>query len=429
MIAGTFFLGLMALIGIGAPIAFAMAIVGALGLMWAGGPSAVLAILSSTPHEAAIVYEFVTIPMFLLMAEFVLRSGVTDDLFKAGAAWFGRIPGGLGIATAFSGAGFGAICGSSTASAATLSSTSLPAMMKHGYEMRMAAGAVSISGTLAMLIPPSIAMVIYGLIADVNISRLLMAGIVPGLIVMFAIMATCYLLVKLDPSRAPISEPVPFIEKIRVLKLVFPVLLLFGAVTGVIYTGIATPTEASATGALFAAILYYQRRGLKAGNAEMGELLGRAARTSCMVAFIIVGAKLFSTFFALTQSTQGLIGWIGGLDVAPWVIILGLVLMYLLLGCFMDQMAILVLTVPIVAPLVASLGYDLVWFGVIMIVVAELGMVTPPIGLNCFVVSKYSGTPVSEVFRGTWPYVLTQGVAIAILLLFPQLTLWLPNQM
>ena len=295
--------------------------------------------------------------------------------------------------------------------------------------MKTSIATVSISGTLAMLIPPSIAMVIYGLIAGVNISRLLMAGIIPGLIVMFTIMATCYFLVKLDPRRAPLSEPVSLIEKLRVLKLILPVLLLFSAVTGVIYTGIATPTEASATGALFAAILYFMRRGWKAGTAEMGELVGRAARTSCMVAFIIVGAKLFSTFFALTQSTQALIGWIGGLDMAPWVIILALVAMYLALGCFMDQMAILVLTVPIVAPLVHSLGYDLVWFGVIMIVVAELGMVTPPVGLNCFVVSKYSNTPVSEVFRGTLPYVVTQGIAIAILLLFPQLTLWLPNQM
>jgi tripartite ATP-independent transporter DctM subunit len=189
MIAAVVLAVLFGLLVIGAPIAFSLAIAGALGLLWVGGPQAVLAIFSSMPRESAIVFEFVTIPMFLLMAEFVLRSGVAHDLFKAAAAWVGRIPGGLGMATALAGAGFGAICGSSTASAATLSSTSLPSMLSQGYDSRMAAGVVAISGTLAMLIPPSIAMVVYGLLADVNIARLLIAGIVPGLLVTLTIMA------------------------------------------------------------------------------------------------------------------------------------------------------------------------------------------------------------------------------------------------
>lgn len=427
MAAAGFFIGLLGLIALGAPIAFATAIIGAVGLLWVGGADALILMLSSMSRESASVYEFVTIPMFILMAEFVLRSGVTDDLFKAGAAWFGRFPGGLGIATAFSGAGFGAICGSSAASAATLSSTSLPAMLKHGYEPSMAGGCVAASGTLAMLIPPSIAIVVYGLIAEVNIGRMLLGGVVPSILVTLAIVVTIYTLARLNPSRAPLSEPVPLSEKLQLLKSVFPVLVLFGAITGVIYSGIATPTEASAMGALFAAILYVARG--RFSLSSLVELTSKAARTSCMFAFIIFGAKLFATFFALTHVTQNVIGWVGAQDVAPWLIIVALVIMFLLIGLIMDQMAILVLTVPIVAPLVSSLGFDLIWFGIIMIVVAEIGMITPPVGLNCFIVSKYSKTPVSTIFKGSLPYVVAQLVVIALLLFFPKLILWLPSQM
>ncbi|BCN40507.1 C4-dicarboxylate ABC transporter permease [Alicycliphilus denitrificans] len=418
---------LFTLLLLGAPIGFALILSGFAGILWVGGTTAALGVLASVPHELAGKFEFLTIPMFLLMAEFVLRSGVADDLFKVAAAWTGRVPGGLGMATALSGAGFGAICGSSTASAATLSATSLPAMLKHGYERRMAAGVVAISGTLAMLIPPSIAMIIYGLLADVNIGKLLIAGVVPAVLVTAAIMLTTYVLAKRDPSCAPLSAKVTWGEKFRLLRLVAPMLVLMMAVTGVIYTGVATPTEASAMGALVSAILYFMRG--RRTWAEVADLFGRATRTSCMVAIILLGAHVFTVFFALTQTTQSLIGWVGALPVEPWVIIVALTLMYLVLGCFLDQIAILVLTVPIVAPLVSSLGFDLIWFGVIKIVTAELGMVTPPLGLNCFVVSKYSRTPVQDVFRGTLPHVAAHLVVLAVLLLFPALSLWLPSQM
>jgi C4-dicarboxylate transporter, DctM subunit len=219
---------LFALLAAGAPVGFSLAISGAAGLWWVGGANALMGALSTMPHDTAIVFEFMTIPMFLLMAEFVLRSGIADDLFHAAAAWCGRIPGGLGMATALAGAGFGAICGSSTASAATLSSTTLPTMLKHGYEPRMAAGVVAISGTLAMLIPPSIAMVIFGLLAGVNIAKLLVAGIVPGILVTITIMLTTYFLAKQEPRRAPMSEAVPLLERFKLLRLIGPMLLLLG---------------------------------------------------------------------------------------------------------------------------------------------------------------------------------------------------------
>ncbi|MCC6198481.1 MAG: TRAP transporter large permease [Burkholderiales bacterium] len=418
---------LFALLAAGAPVSFALAISGAAGLMWVGGFDAVLGILGTMPHETAKVYEFMTIPMFILMAEFVLRSGIADDLFRAASAWCGRIAGGLGMATALAGAGFGAICGSSTAAAATLSSTSLPAMLKHGYEPRMASGVVAISGTLAMLIPPSIAMVLYGLLAGANIGKLLVAGIVPGIMVMLTIILTTYFLAKQDPTRAPLSEAVPLRERLRLLRLVGPMLILLGAVTLSIYTGFVTPTEASAVGAFFAAVLYFWRA--RRTRAEVHAIVARSTRTSCMLAIILFGAHVFSTFIALTQTTQGIIAWVGGLPVERWMIILVLVFIYIVLGCFMDQAAILVLTTPIVVPLVVSLGYSPIWWGVIVIVTAELGLVTPPLGLNVFVVSKYSKRPVHDVFMGVLPHVVTHLIAIGILLLLPVLSLWLPDRM
>jgi tripartite ATP-independent transporter DctM subunit len=418
---------MFALLAVGMPIGFTLIFCGALGIFWIGGFSAVMGILSTMPRDSAATYEFLAIPMFLLMAEFVLRSGIADDLFQAAAAWFGRVRGGLGIATALAGAGFGAICGSSTASAATLSSTSMPAMLRHGYKREMAAGVVAISGTLAMLIPPSIAMVIYALLADVSIAKMLIAGVIPGILVTLTIALTVYFLAWQDPSRAPLAEKTTMREKLALLRGIGPMLVLLMAVTGAIYTGVATPTEASALGAFVAGVLYFWR-GRRSG-AEAYEVFARATRNSCMLGMILLGAHVFTTFFALTQTTTGIIAWVSGLDVAPFVILLVLVVIYLILGTFMDQMAILVLTVPIVAPLLRSLDIDLVWFGVIKIVTAELGLVTPPLGLNAFVVSKYSNTPVGEVFWGVTPHVIAHFIAIAILLAFPALSLWLPNQM
>lgn len=425
MITATILGLLLLLLVLGMPIGFAMAVAGSAGLYLVGGGTAVLGILTSTPYSTVSVFELLTIPMFLLMGELVLRSGIADDLFRAVAAWVGRVPGGLGMATAIAGAGFGAVCGSSTASAATLSSTSLPAMLKHGYEPKMAAGVVTISGTLAMLIPPSIALIIYGLLADLSIAKLLIAGIVPGILVTLTIILTTYILAKWRPETAPLSESMSFREKISLLRVVGPIVALMFCVTVAIYTGITTPTEASALGALGATIIFF----LRGHRGEFFRAVARATRTTCMIALILIGAHIFGTFFALTQVTQGLIAWVGDLAVAPWVIAVVLIAIYLVLGAFMDQVAILVLTVPVVVPLVGSLGFDQIWFGVIIIVTAELGMVTPPVGLNCFVVSKYAERPLGEVFAGIVPHVIAHFFIIAILLAFPILTLWLPNQM
>ena len=418
---------LFLLLAAGTPVGFAMALSGCVGLYQAGGWPVVAGVLQTTPLSTVSSYELITIPMFLLMADLVLLSGVADDLFTAASAWVGRIPGGLGMATALAGAGFGAICGTSTASAATLSSTSLPAMIRQGYEPKMAAGVVAISGTLAMLLPTSVALIIFGLLAEVNIGRLLVSGIIPALLVTATIMLTILFLVWQDPSRAPTVATVPFRHRFVLLWRVSPMVVLFALVTGTIYSGVATPTEASAFGA-FGALVLAALRG-RVTPASLYRTLLRAAHGTCMIVLIIVGASIFGTFFTLTNVTQDLVAWVGALHTSRWVIIALILCGYIVLGSFMDQIAILVLTVPVVLPLIKSLGFDPIWFGVIKIVTAEVGMITPPIGLNCFIVARYANRPVSEVFSGTWPHFLAHLVAIAILVAFPDIILWLPSHM
>jgi tripartite ATP-independent transporter DctM subunit len=255
MIPAAITLLLFVLLAAGMPVAFALVVSGGIGLYVIGGLQVLAGVITTTPLSTAGTYELISIPMFILMAEFVILSGVADDLFRAASTWVGRVPGGLAMATALAGAGFGAISGSSTASAATLSSTTMPAMLKQGYEPKLAAGVVAISGTLAMLIPPSIALILYGIIADVSIGQLLIGGVIPGILVTLTIMATVWALVAIDPSAAPRGRAHTMGEKIRSLKVVGPMIVLFMLVTGVIYSGIATPTEASGLGAFGAFVL------------------------------------------------------------------------------------------------------------------------------------------------------------------------------
>jgi len=424
------FLALVALFGfltIGVPVGFAMGIAGALGLWTTGGAQMLFGVLDTSPLSTVSSYELITIPMFILMAELVLISGVASDLFRAAAAWVGRVPGGLGMATALAGAGFGAICGSSSASAATLSATSLPAMLDQGYEPKMAAGVVAISGTLSMLLPTSVALVIYGLLAEVNIGKLLVSGIIPAIIVTAIILCTILFLVMRDPSRAPPVKSVPLDEKLRLLWAVGPMVTLFLLITGVIYSGVATPTEASAIGAVGAFLL-----AIRSGKVSTGDLVHafqRAAVGTCMISMILVGASIFSYFFTMTRVTHNLVEWVGMLDVSRWVIIVLILSGYIVLGSFMDQIAILVLTIPVVLPLIKSLGFDPLWFGVVKIVTAEVGMITPPIGLNCFIVARYANRPVVEVFHGILPHFVAHLFAIAIFVAFPDVVLWLPSRM
>ena len=421
------FVTLFALLALGTPVGFAMGVSGVVGLLVFGGPQLAIGVLTTTPFSAVSSYELLTIPMFIMMAEMVILSEVADDLFRASAAWVGRVRGGLGMATALAGAGFGAICGTSTASAATLASTSLPSMIKHGYEPKMAAGVVAVSGTLAILLPTSLGLIIYGILAQVSIRAMLMAGIVPAGVVTLTIMATIWLLVWQKPSRAPMVEAVPWAEKFRLLWRVAPVLGLFLIVTGAIYTGIATPIEASSLGAFGAFILAMvkARPGpmqihQRAAESRNGQLHDPDDRAGCDDLRLRVHPDPVHAGSGRLGRRAGCVPL--GDHEHPAV-------RYIVLGAFMDQLAILVLTVPIVLPLIKSLGFDPIWFGIIKTVTAEVGLITPPIGLNCYVVARYAKRPVIDVFHGVAPHFAAHIVAIAILTAFPILALWLPNHL
>jgi C4-dicarboxylate transporter, DctM subunit len=419
-------LALLVLLAIGVPVALSMILSGALGLYLVGGTQLLVGILGTTALTSVQSYEFIAIPMFILMANLMISSGISDDMFDVAKTWMGRTPGGLAHATALTGAAFGAISGSSTAAAATLSSTSIPGMLKQGYSPKLATGVVAISGTLAMLIPPSIAMVLYALIAEMNVGKLLIAGVLPGMVVTFTIMATVGFLVWQNPDHAPRAQSYTFLEKIRSLRSAWTFIVLFMMVTGVIYSGIATPTEASAFGAFGALCLSIARkRSIKA----IVQALVVTAHASCMIAFIIVGALIFGYFMTMTQATQHLITFLADSGLPRWSILLLVLFLYLVLGCFMDLVAMLILTVPLVHPLMVHLGYDPIWFAVLTVVMGEVGMVTPPMGMNVFVISKYTGLPASEIFKGSMPHVIAHLIALAVLVLFPQIILWLPYSM
>lgn len=421
----TAFLTLLLLLRI--PVSLAILVAASVGLWWVAGLDAFLGILSTAAPSSVATFEFVTVPLFLLMAQFVIVSGVATGIFDASAASVGRLPGGLGFATVLAGAGFGAICGSSTASAATLSATSLPAMLKEGYEPRFAYGVVSISGTLAMLIPPSVAMVIYGLIADVSVGALIVASVIPSVVIVVTILLTIVLLVALDPKRAPrITHYTPQARS-AAIRGALPMLFLFASVTGVIYAGVATPTEAAGLGAMGSFVI-----AVVMGRISFSAILKAAyaaAETTCMIFMIIMAAHVLSYFLALTNVTHDLIEWVQTLNMPNWGILLVVYFIYLFLGCFLDLAAILVLTVPVVLPLLQALGYDPIWFGIVAIVIAEVGLVHPPAGLNLFVVARATNQPVGEIFHGVWPHIAAHMIAIAVLTIFPQLTLWLPSTM
>jgi len=427
VLAALVFLLLLVLLAAGVPVAFALAIAGAAGLLQTGGVGLLSGILSTTSVSTVSSFELTSIPMFILMAEFVIISGIADTLFRAATCWVGRAPGGLAIATALAGAGFGAISGSSTAAAATLSATSIPAMLRQGYEPRLACGVVAISGTLAMLIPPSIALILYGIIAEVSVGKLLIGGVIPGILVTLTIILTVLFLVWRDPAAAPRGPGYSWREKIMSLKVVWPMLVLLLLVTGVIYSGVATPTEAAALGAFGAGVIAALSGRL--GRDALLRACVSALRSTAMIFLILVGAHIFGYFFALTGVTQQLIAAIGDAGVSPLTVILVILAIVLVLGCFLDQIAILVLTVPVALPVVKAVGYDPIWFGVIMIVAGEVGMVTPPVGLNAFVVARYAKRSLEEVFIGSWPHVVAHLLLIGLLVAVPQLVLWLPSLM
>ncbi|SDS44921.1 TRAP transporter, DctM subunit [Brevibacterium sandarakinum] len=418
---------LLALLILGVPVGFAIAASGALGLYLIGGGRALQGILETAPHAGASQYSLLAIPMFIFMAQLIVKTGIASELFEIGRVWVGRLPGGLGIATNLAGALFAALSGSSTASAATLSGTALPEMTKAGYRKEISGGLVATAGTLAMMIPPSIALILYGILANASVGRLLIAGIVPGILISITTTITFLIVIKVSPGSVPSGQAYSGRAKLGTLKNIGPFLVLFLLVTGTIYAGVATPTEASALGALGAIVIGLARKALPLS--KLTESLLDTVRVSAMITTIVIGSHIFGYFLTYSGVTKQLLDWVNEASLPPAAILIIFVIILLILGCLMDQIAILGLTVPIMAPVMDSLGFNLVWFGVIVVFFAEIGMITPPFGMNAFIVSRYSNESVAVIFKGIMPYFISLILLGVVLLAFPELILVVPDAM
>lgn len=414
---------LAGLIVVGMPIAYAMGIAGAIGLYLVGGMDAMLGILSTAPYRNAASWTLTAVPLFVFMAEVLSASRMSSDMFESANKWFGHLPGGLAIAAIFTTAGFGAVSGSSTAATATMARTAVPEGLKLGYDAGMMTGAVAAAGTLAILIPPSIVMVIYGLLTETSIGALFVAGILPGLAMTAAYTVAVVVWVRRNPANMPPSIRYVWTEKFASLRHLWHVVVLFLVVVGSMYGGVVTVTEAATMGAVGALVIgaFILRRLSWRG---LSEALERTIRTTAMIFAIVIGAHIFSYFLTMTLATQKLVGFVAALDVPRVVILAILIGIYLILGCLMDQLAILVLTVPIVFPLMMHLGYDAVWFGILLTMTVEIGLITPPLGMNIFVVSSITGVPLREIFRGVIPFVLAAIMVLLVFAAFPGLVTW-----
>ena len=422
------FVLLLALMLLRVPVGIAMGVVGCLGFGAVVGTGPALQLLAQVPLTTVMDYNLSIIPMFILMGVFASSSGLSRELFHAGRTWVGHVPGGLALATLVSCAGFAAVNGSSIATAATMTRVALPEMENAKYSPILSTGVIAAGGTLGIMIPPSAALALYGIITEQDISRLFMAGILPGLlgIVMYAIVIRT--IAYLRPESCRPEARTTLAAKILSLRDIWAVLLLFGFVIGGIYGGFFTVTEASGIGACGTWLIGVIRRRLTLKDTI--ESLIEALRTTASIFMIVVGALIFGYFLTITQTTQNINSWLGSLDIGPYGVLTLILIMYIILGALMDEIAIALLTLPIIYPVIVGLGFDPVWFGVIFVMVCTLGMVSPPIGMNVFVINSL--TPhisLVQIYRGVMPFLMMDLVRLAILVAFPAISLWLPTTM
>jgi C4-dicarboxylate transporter DctM subunit len=410
------------------PVGMAMGLVGVAGYSYLVGAGPALKLIGQTSMRTVTDYTFGVIPMFMLMGAFVSVSGVSKELFRAANSFVGHLRGGLGVATVVACGGFAAICGSSVATAATFAGVAYPEMRRYGYPQSFSTGVIAAGGTLGAMLPPSTVLAVYAIITQQDIGKLFMAGIVPGLLALVMYVITIAILVRLRPDMLPAGEMKPWSERIRGLKEVWAPLVLFAFVIGGLYGGVFTPTEAGGMGAGGAFLLGVLRG--KLSRAQIREALLQATRTSAAVFTVLIGALLFGYFLTITQVPQRLTELLSSLGLGPYGVLALIMLMYLVLGCLMDAMAMIILTVPIIYPIVIGLGFDPIWFGIIIVMTVELGLIHPPVGMNVFVIkSVVKDVSFSTIFKGVIPFVITDLIRLLILIAFPIIALWLPNRM
>ncbi|MDD4753175.1 MAG: TRAP transporter large permease subunit [Desulfitobacteriaceae bacterium] len=402
----------------GVPVFLSMGMAGAIGLYLVGGSKSLIGIFSTTSYTSVAHYELLAVPLFILMAQFLTTSNLTSDLFRVMQKWLGRLPGGLAIATIIAGAGLGALCGTSTGSAATLAAAAVPEMKKRGYSSKLSMGVCSISGTLAIMIPPSGTFIIFGLISGYPITDLFRAGLIPGLLTVLAYCLTVLIWVKLRPQDAPtIKERISFMEKVASLRDLWAVMLLLAVVLISIFSGWVTITEAAGIAALGAFLIPLCMRRFTFEKVKIA-LLG-TLKTTTMIFSIIIGAMAFGYYLTLTHIATDVVSFIGSLNIGPSFIMLALVLLYAFLGFFMDQVAILYLTLPLSVPIVEALGINVFWFAVLIVAAAETGLVTPPVGMNCYVTSGATGETLETTFAGVAPFVIAEFAVLLLVFLVP----------
>lgn len=419
---------LFLLLFMGMPIGFALAFTGFWGIALITDISVALPTLLRSFAGTFTTYSFTVIPLFVLMGELASVSGLSQGIYTLADRWLRRLPGGLAIATIGGCAGFAAICGSSVATAATLGRVALPEMEKHGYDIHLATGSVAAGGTLGFLIPPSIGFVVYGILTEQSIGKLLVSGILPGVLMVIAFTMVVVIWVMLRPQDAPRNpEKVGFREKLNSLKNVWELVVVFFLVMGGIYLGFFTPNEAGALGAFFLFAVTVFRR--KMTWSALVHALDSTTRISVMIFMILAGAYLFTYFMALTMIPMNLSVWLSSMAVSKYLILAIVLCGYFLLGCFLDATSMMVLTLPVIFPTIVKLGFDPVWFGVISVLMMEAGLITPPLGLNVFVIAGVADVPMEVVFKGAFFFLIPIFAVVILLTLYPEIALFLPGLM
>ncbi len=416
---------LFSLFALGLEIGFAMALAGFIGFGIMVNWDAALNLLAKDLFSVFSSYGFTVIPLFVLMGQLGANGGVARDLYRAAYKFIGHLPGGLAIGTVGAATAFKAICGSSPATAATFASIAVPEMNRYGYDERLSCGTVATVGTLGILIPPSVVLIVYGILTETSIGKLFLAGIIPGLIMAASFVITLVVWTRINPKLGPKGERSTWSERFRSLPPILWVLIIFLVVVGGLMEGLFTPTEAGSVGCFAVMVLTIIKSEMS--KARFLKAVKDTLRISCMVITLIAGATVLGHFFLITRTPYYVATWLEGLNSPPLVVMLIIIAVYLIGGSFIEHLAFLMLTTPIFLPVVIKLGYDPIWFGIIVSVVTMIGVVLPPMALNAFVVSGVTGVHRSIIFKGIYPFIIGMTICLFIYLLFPQLSLWLPN--
>jgi len=415
------------------PVAFVMATVGFVGFSAMITPNAGLVLLSRNVYEVFGSYDLTTIPLFIFMGQLGFNSGISKRLYDVGYKFLGSTRGGLAMATVSACTAFGAVCGSSPATAATMATVGLPEMKRYNYDDELATGSVPSGGGIGMIMPPSVVLIIYGILTEQSIGQLFVAGIFPAILVTILFIIAIYIKCRINPEQGPCGEKFTWAEKIKALVGLGETLAVFTLVIGGIFIGLFTPTEAAAIGAFGVLVIALIRKQIT--WAGFVKSLLETLRTSCMVMMLIAGAVIFGKFLAVTRIPFEIAGWVSELHMAPFFVMAIVIMIYFIGGCFMDALAFVTLTVPIFFPVVMELGYDPIWFGIIIVMVTEMGVITPPVGINVYVVYGVAKNvleqeiPLEKIFKGIFPFLIAVIVGVIILIIFPKIILFLPELM